>query len=309
MKRRNILLGTGLLAGGAIAKAASPSMAESKLKAELPQTTISPTASPKPTSPKPASPKPMMPKSDPAMLRGKMVTIAGSLKGYVVTPKEGKAPFPTVLVIMEAFGLNNQIKGVCDLYASYGYAAIAPDIYDGAIFTYDKVGDAVAKLKTLKDEIVVKQFGQTLDFVAKQPEMRSDAVGTIGFCMGGRYSFLISAMFADRIQSAVCFYGGGIASAPDPLGRASLLPLVSKIKAPIMFIYSAEDEYINGAEHARIAQAMTDARKRYILSVTPNTQHGFMNEARSTYNESAASEAWDMAFGFFKRYVKNRVKG
>ena len=208
MKRRNILLGTGLLAGGAIAKAASPSMAESKLKVEIPQTTISPTA-----SPKPASPKPMMPKSDPAMLRGKMVTIAGSLKGYVVTPKEGKAPFPTVLVIMEAFGLNNQIKGVCDLYASYGYAAIAPDIYDGATFSYDKIGDAVAKLKTLKDEIVVKQFGQTLDFVAKQPEMRSDAVGTIGFCMGGRYSFLISAMFADRIQSAVCFYGGGIAPA------------------------------------------------------------------------------------------------
>lgn len=298
MKRRNILVGTGLLTGGAIVKAASPSIAGSMVKVEMPKATISPNA----------SPKPMMPKSDPAMLRGKMVTIAGSLKGYVVTPKEGKAPFPTVLVIMEAFGLNDQIKGVCDLYANYGYAAIAPDIYNGATFSYDKVGDAVAKLKTLKDDIVVKQFGQTLDFVAKQPEMRSDAVGTIGFCMGGRYAFLISAMFADRIHSAVCFYGSGIGSARDPLGRASLLPLVPKIKAPIMLVYSAEDESINGAEHARIAQAMTDARKRYILSVTPNTQHGFMNEARSTYNESAAMEAWDMTFGFFKRYVKNRVK-
>ena len=303
MKRRNILLGTGLLTGGAIVKAASPSMADSKLKVEMPKATISPIASPN------ASPKPMMmPKSDPAMLRGKMVTIAGSLKGYMVIPKEGKAPFPTVLVTMEAFGLNNQIKGVCDLYAHYGYAAIAPDIYDGATFSYDKVGDAVAKLKTLKDEIVVKQFGQTLDFVAKQPEMRSDAVGIIGFCMGGRYSFLISAMFPDRIHSAVCFYGAGIAPAKDPVGRVSLLPLVPKIKAPVMFIYSAEDESIKGDEHARIAEAMTDARKRYILSVTPNTQHGFMNEARSTYNESAAMEAWDMAFGFFKRYVKNRVK-
>ncbi len=281
MKRRTMMLGAGLLTGGAIVKATSSVTAQSK----------------------PAK----MPKSDPAMLRGKMVTIAADLKGYVVIPKDGKAPFPTVLVIMEAFGLNDQIKGVCDLYASYGYAAIAPDIYDGATFSYDKVGDAVAKLKTLNDETVTKQFGQTLDFVAKQPEMRSDAVGTIGFCMGGRYSFLISAMFADRIHSAVCFYGGGIASNPDPLGRGSLLSLIPKIKAPIMFIYSAEDEYINGGEHARIAQAMTGARKRYILSVTPNTQHGFMNEARSTYSESAAIEAWDMAFGFFKRYVKNRV--
>ena len=298
MKRRNILLGAGLLTGGAMAKAASPSIADSKLKPEIPK-----------SSPPAVSPKSMMPKSDPGMLRGKMVTIEGSLKGYVVTPREGKGPFPTVLVIMEAFGLNNQIKGVCDLYANYGYAAIAPDIYDGAVFSYDKVGDAVTKLKTLNDETVVKQFGQTLDFVAKQPEMRSDAVGTIGFCMGGRYSFLITAMFPQRIHSAVCFYGGGIASNPDSLGRASLLPLIPKIKAPILFIYSAEDEYINGGEHGRIAEAMTNARKRYIISVTPNTQHGFMNEARSTYNEVAAIEAWDMAFGFFKRHVKNRVSG
>lgn len=303
MKRRNILLGTGLLAGGAIVKAASPSIADSRLKPEIPKT------SPPVVSPPVVAPRSVMPKSDPAMLRGKMVTIEGSLKGYVVTPKEGKAPFPTVLVIMEAFGLNNQIKGVCDMYANYGYAAIAPDIYDGATFSYDKVGDAVTKLKTLNDETVVKQFGQTLDFVAKQPEMRSDQVGTIGFCMGGRYAFLITAMFAQRIHSAVCFYGGGIASNPDSLGRASLLPLIPKIKSPILFIYSAEDEYINGAEHGRIAQAMTEKRKRYILSVTPNTQHGFMNEARSTYNEAAAIEAWDMAFGFFKRHVKNRVSG
>ncbi len=249
-----------------------------------------------------------MPKTNPRTLRGQMVTIAPALKGYQVLPKDGKGPFPTVIVIMEAFGLNDQIKGVCDLYANYGYAAIAPDIYDGAVFSYDKIGDAVAKLKTLKDEAVTKQFGQTLDFIGKQATMRSDAVGTVGFCMGGRYAFLIAAAFTDRIHSAVCFYGGGIASAPDPLGRASLLSLVPQIKAPVMFIYSAEDEYINGAEHARITQAMSDNRKRYILSVVPNTQHGFMNDARSTYNEAAAMESWDMAFGFFKRYVKNRAQ-
>jgi carboxymethylenebutenolidase len=291
MKRRNLLIGTGLLTGGAIVNLMDPAIAD-----KTPVKAI-------PTS----SPKPMMPKSNPKTLRGQMVTIAEGLRGYQVLPKEGKGPFPTVLVIMEAFGLNDQIKGVCDLYANYGYAAIAPDIYDGAVFGYDKIGDAVAKLKTLKDEAVTKQFGQTLDFIGKQAQMRSDAVGTVGFCMGGRYAFLIAASFTDRIHSAVCFYGGGIASAPDPLGRASLLPLVPQIKAPVMFIYSAEDEYINGAEHARITQAMSDSRKRYILSVVPNTQHGFMNDARSTYNEAAAMESWDMAFGFFKRYVKNRA--
>lgn len=294
MKRRNLLMGAGLVTGAAIAKTTSSANADPK-SMKMPKVEPTPTASPtilKAT----------------LSLRGRMVTIAGDLKGYQVFPKEGRGPFPTVLVIMEAFGLNDQIKRVCDLYANYGYAAIAPDIYGGDVYGYDKLGDAVAKLKTLKDEVVTEQFGQTLDFIAKQPKMRSDAVGTVGFCMGGRYSFLIAATLADRIHSAVCFYGGGIASDPDPLGRASLLPLVSKVKAPVMFIYSAEDEYINGAEHARITQAMSDNRKRYVLSVMPNTKHGFMNEARSNYNASAAMESWDMAFGFFKRYLKNRGK-
>ncbi|NJM58887.1 MAG: dienelactone hydrolase family protein [Synechococcales cyanobacterium RU_4_20] len=288
MKRRNLLISTGLLTGAAIAQTSRSALAEQRLMKEVPATL----------------PKPLKPNSK--RLRGKMVAIAQGLNGYQVMPEQGNGPFPTVLVIMEAFGLNDQIKSVCDLYASYGYGAIAPDIYGGTVFAYDQLGGAVAKLKTLNDEVVVKQVGQTLDFIGTQPKLRSDAVGTVGFCMGGRYAFLLSATFADRIHSAVCFYGGGIASEPDPLGRVSLLPLVPQIQSPVMLIYSAEDEYINGAEHARITQAMSDNRKRYVLSVVPNTQHGFMNDARSTYNESAAMESWDMAFGFFKRHLKNR---
>ena len=76
MKRRNILLGAGLLTGGAMMKAASPSIADSRLKPEIPKGSP-PVASPK-SVPNTVMPNSMMPKSDPAMLRGKMVTIEGS---------------------------------------------------------------------------------------------------------------------------------------------------------------------------------------------------------------------------------------
>ncbi len=280
MKRRNVLIASGLTVGATLASFAADARSF------------------KPTGKKPDL---FTPKQTPT---GEMVTIAGDLKGYYVKPKEGKAPFPAVVVIMEAFGLNAQIKAVCDLYAKYGYAAIAPDIYYGDTYAYDKIGDAVTKLKTLKDETVVKEFGQTLDYLGKQFNVRNGAIGTIGFCMGGRYAYLMAAAHADRIKASVAFYGGGIASNPDPLGRASLLDRAPEIKGPIMLIYSAEDEYINAEEHARITQALSAAKKRYNLCVIPNTQHGFMNDQRSTYNAAAAMEAWDMAFGFFKKHVK-----
>ena len=139
------------------------------------------------------TPKPTKPDVKESVPQGDMVTIAGDLKGYYVKPNQGRGPFPAVVVIMEAFGLNDQIKSVCNLYAKYGYAAIAPDIYYGESYPYDKINDAVAKLKTLKDETVVKEFGQTLDYLGKQFNVRKNAIGTVGFCMGGRYAFLMSA--------------------------------------------------------------------------------------------------------------------
>lgn len=292
MKRRNLLLGSSLVTGATLAQIAGLAQAKTLPSEKKPEL---------------FTPKPIKPDLKESMPQGGMVTIAGDLKGYYVKPTQGRGPFPAVIVIMEAFGLNDQIKSVCNLYAKYGYAAIAPDVYYGDSYPYDKINDAVAKLKTLKDDTVVKEFGQTLDYLGKQFNVRKNAIGTVGFCMGGRYAFLMSAAHGDRIKASVAFYGGGIASTPDPMGRASLLNRVPEIKGPIMLIYSAEDEYINAEEHARITQALSTARKRYNLSVIPKTQHGFMNDQRSGYNADAAMEAWDMAFGFFKKHVKGAV--
>ncbi len=286
MKRRNLLIASGLTVGGAL-------------------TSLS--AQGRPLRNPERKPNLFKPQTAKVLPTGEMVTIAGDLRGYYVKPTEGKAPFPAVVVIMEAFGLNSQIKAVCDLYAKYGYVAIAPDLYYGDSYSYDKIGDAVTKLRTLKDDTVVKEFGQTLDYLGQQMNVRKRAIGTIGFCMGGRYAYLMAAAHGDRIKASVAFYGGGIASNPDPLGRTSLIDRTAEIKGPIMLIYSAEDEYINAEEHARITQALSTAKKRYNLCVIPNTKHGFMNDQRAGYNAEAAMEAWDMAFGFFKKHVKGAV--
>ncbi len=232
--------------------------------------------------------------------QGGMVTLAGSLKGYYAAPK-GKGPFPAVVVQMEAFGLNDHIKDVCDRFAQAGYAALAPDFYDGATYAYTDVPGAVAKLKTMDDDKAMTEFGQGLDFLATRLEVAKGKVGTVGFCMGGRWAFLAAIAHRDRLKGAACFYGGGIAANPDPLGRKALLDKAGAIQAPVLLLYGADDALIAAEEHERIALALSTLKKRYTLSVFPNAGHGFFCNARESYMPAAAQEAWETTLGFFKR--------
>jgi carboxymethylenebutenolidase len=236
---------------------------------------------------------------------GKIVALTPDLPGYYVTPI-GVGPFPAVVVLMEAFGLNDYVKGVCDRLAKAGYAALAPDFYQGAAFKYTDMKGAIAKLKSMKDDVVMKQFGAGLTWLDKQKEVVMGGVGVVGFCMGGRYSFLANAVHAQKVKAAVAYYGGGIASSPegkpDGLGRPDLLDQVSAIQSPIMFMYGTEDALIASDEHQRVALAMSKAKKSYAINVFSNAGHGFDSDRRDSYNAPAA---WETTLRFFDRHLKS----
>jgi carboxymethylenebutenolidase len=236
---------------------------------------------------------------------GKIVTLDKDLRGYYAAAKS-RQPAPAIMVLMEAFGLNDNIKGVCDRLAQAGYAALAPDFYHGQVFAYKDIQLAIAKLKTLDDSVVMAEFGKGLDFLKTQKAVLQQGVGVTGFCMGGRYTFLANSVHADRVKAAVSFYGGGIAAKADVAGRQMLLDKVTKMQAPIMFMYGSEDSYIMAEEHERITAAMSKAKKRYGVNVFPGAGHGFMSDRRDSYNQPAAEEAWSMTLAFFDRHLAKK---
>jgi carboxymethylenebutenolidase len=235
--------------------------------------------------------------------QGKTVTLDKGLQGYYVYPK-GKKSAPAVMVFMEAFGLNNHIKEVCDRLANAGYAVLAPDFYHGATYAYTDMQNAIAKLKSLNDDTVMAEVGKGLEFLAKRKEITANKIGVMGFCMGGRFTFLANAVHADKFKGAVAFYGSGIGNPNDQLGRKSLLDQVAVMKAPIMLIYGAEDKSILPEEHGRIATALSSAKKRYTLTVFPTAGHGFFSDRRDSYVASAAKEAWQLTLNFFAENLK-----
>src|SRR5205809_7213226 len=137
----------------------------------------------------------------------------GSMPAFLAGSKDG-ARVPCVLVIQEAFGLNDHIKDVARRIAGEGYVALAPDLYwrggKGRTVRYDQLPQTIPLMQSLKDDEVVADVAGAIAYLERQPSVRGDRIGITGFCMGGRVTFLVACELADKIKAAAPFYGGGI---------------------------------------------------------------------------------------------------
>lgn len=227
----------------------------------------------------------------------KIKTPDGEMAGFLARPNaEGK--YPTVLVIMEAFGLNDHIKSVADRLAGEGYVALAPDMYyreTDAVVGYDQLPEAIRLMTGLRDDKIVSDVSAAVAYLQAQPFVRADRVGITGFCMGGRISFL-SAATIPAIRAAVPFYGGGI---------GGLLDRAADISCPMLLFFGDQDPFIPNDEVATIGRTLTDLRKAAEVKVYPGAPHGFFCDQRDSYRADAAKDAWTRLTGFLAQHLKS----
>jgi len=223
-------------------------------------------------------------------------TAPGRRAFYACPARPGK--HPVVVVFFEVFGLNEHFQHVAGQIAQNGYCAVVPDLFDGKVFSYSDIQAAMNVAKDLQSDAIMEHITQNIDRLNDQPEADTQRCGTIGFCMGGRISFMVACRLGSRIKAAVSFYGGSIApAAPDRLGRTSLLTEenLTNLSAPLFLAYGNEDTHIPPDEHARIVEALGRHKKRYTLALFDGP-HAFASDRRESYRPAAAAQAWKMAY-------------
>lgn len=234
-------------------------------------------------------------------MTAEFIQLDAERRAYFALP-QGTPPFRGVLLYSEAFGINDYIQSECRRLAAAGYAAIAPDFFRGEVFSYNDMDRVMAKLKSFTREGLMADVGAAVRFLEARNDVRSDAFGAIGFCMGGRLAFLSALDLGTKIAAAVSFYGGGIA--PDtPRFFEPLVGRAGELQSPVLLIYGADDEGITPSEHARITDALSNHKKRYILSVYPGAGHGFASVDRPSYRKEQAESAWRESLLFFKEHL------
>ena len=226
----------------------------------------------------------------------------GEMKCHQAQPR-GQGKFPAVIVVMEAFGLNDHIKDVTERVAAEGYVAIAPDLYyreSPNVVGYDQLQEAIALMQRLDAEKVLVDLQHVVTHLKTQSFVYGDRIGITGFCMGGTIAFLAACRCPADIKAAVPFYGGGMAddSPTAPLNAAGGL------QAPVLCFFGDKDPYIPLSQVHKIEETLRTLGKSFEVKVYAGADHGFFCDERASYHPEAAQEAWEKTKAWFATYLQ-----
>ena len=192
-----------------------------------------------------------------------------------------------VIVIQEWWGLNDQIRGVCDRFAAAGCNALAPDLYKGRV-TEDP--DEANHMMTGLDWVGATE--QDVRGAAQYLRADGGKVAVMGFCMGGALTIIASVKMPE-LDAAVCFYGLPPAPAADP----------SQITVPLQCHFAKQDDWCTPAAVGAFATMLTNAGVDHEL-FRYEAQHGFFNEQRAdAYDAEASTLAWDRMCEFLNTHL------
>jgi carboxymethylenebutenolidase len=223
-------------------------------------------------------------------------TPGGSMPAQLARPASSDA-LPGVIVVQEAFGLNDHIKGVARRLAGEGYVTLAPDLFhrggSGRTAAYDDLPKALSLMGELTDQGIVEDVSAAIAGLEKQRAVRADRIGITGFCMGGRVSYLAACALPDKIRAAVPFYGGGI-----PIDRTATL------RAPVLAFFGEDDPFIPLDQVKALEAEAARLGKSLEVHVYPKAPHGFFCDERDSYRADAAADAWKRLTAFLSQHLK-----
>jgi carboxymethylenebutenolidase len=219
---------------------------------------------------------------------------------------DGQGPWPGVVVFPDAFGLRDVMREMGDRLAGLGYVALVPDVFyragDWAPFdpgTAFSDGKERARLfgliSGLSNERITADAGAYADFLLARPEVRGPAIGTTGYCMGGRMSMVAAGGIGDKIAAAASFHAARIAIPGD---AASPHLAADRIRAAIYVAGSIEDPGFT-AEHAELLdQALTSAQVEHTIEFYPG-HHGFAVPDNAPFDQALAERHWEALRKFY----------
>jgi carboxymethylenebutenolidase len=231
-----------------------------------------------------------------AIIRDKIVLEVSDgtrMGAYVARPEEA-GPHPAVIVLQEAYGVNSHIRDVTERFAREGYVAIAPELFHrtgpGFEGKYDDFASTMPHMKAMTTEATEQDLKATFAWLAGRKDVNTEDVYSVGFCLGGKVSFLANTILS--LRASASFYGGGIAQ--ELLGRTP------DVKSPILLVWGGMDKHIKPEHRAAVAEALQADNKDFVNLEFSKADHGFFCDERPSYNAAAAEQAWCLLLEFFR---------
>lgn len=213
----------------------------------------------------------------------------GTGQGYLAVPPSGSGP--GVVIIQEWWGLNEQLREVCDAWAADGFTTLAPDLYRGVVTA--EPDEAGKLMMSLNIEQAAKDMVGAVDRLAAHDAVTGNGVGVIGFCMGGALALWLATLRPEHVRAVAPFYG--------VVGWPATQPDWSRLACPVQGHYAENDDFAGPDAVASLADELRALGKEVEIFTYPATEHAFTNHHRAeVFDAKATALSFDRAKTFLR---------
>jgi carboxymethylenebutenolidase len=213
------------------------------------------------------------------------------VEGYLVRPKKAQGRLPGLIVIHEWWGLNDNVRDESARLAAEGYVVLAVDLYAGKLATEPPEAMKLSQQLTANPgpaEETLRAAYAYLDSVEKAPR-----IGTIGWCLGGRWSLRTALLLPDQVDATVIYYGTVKADEAE----------LARLQMPILGLFASKDRIVPVPTVMAFEATMKRLGKDVDIHMYEGADHAFANPSGTAYEPRAAEDAWRRTTTFLGEHL------
>jgi carboxymethylenebutenolidase len=228
----------------------------------------------------------------------------GHTTTFITHPERG-GPFPVIIFYMDAPAIREELRDMVRRLGTSGYYVVLPNLYyrSGVMELGPLPADPDAPerkrmfqlMNSINISLVMEDTRALLAYAEGQSAANTKIVGTVGYCMSGRYAINAATHFADRVKAAASVYGTHLATdQPDSPHLAA-----QKTRAELYFACAETDIYAPMEIIEKVKHRMQGANAE--VEIYPGTHHGFAFPKRPVYDRDAAERHWERLVALYRR--------
>jgi len=245
-----------------------------------------------------------------------IATPNGPMDTFITHPEQG-GPFPAVVIFMDIWGLREELYDIARRIATVGYYCLVPNFYHregkirfefrnekGQTISYDRLDKQTQKKLAdtfggLSNAMVVSDTGALIDFIGTDAAARAGAMGSVGYCMGGRHVLCAAGHFPDNFVASASLHGTSMISDRDDSPHR----LANRFRGEIYCGFAALDHFTPPALVAQMQELLTPCAVDYHGVVHPGATHGYALPDRDVFDKQAANRDWERIFAMYHRRI------
>ncbi len=230
----------------------------------------------------------------------------GRITTFIVHP-ERNGPHPVILFYMDAPGIREELRDMARRLATVGYYVVLPNLYYRAnvmeLGPLPRDPEAPERkrmfelMASINIAMVMDDTDALLAFTDADKAALKTPIGTVGYCMSGRYALSAAVRYPDRVTAAASIYGTHLMTdQPD-----SPHLTVRHAKAELYIACAEIDHYVPLEMVAPLREALHKSGVNAEVELYPAAEHGFAFPLRPVFNKEAAERHWERLFALYRR--------